>query len=68
MEEDKNENQKPLTLLQKLDILITEKEVREYQEKKQKKLWAIVIKSLKEILRDFQLILCSNLIEMNLKT
>ncbi len=36
------------TILKKLDILLSEKEVREYQEKKEKKLWAIVIKSLKE--------------------
>jgi hypothetical protein len=35
-------------ILEKLDILLTEKTVREYQEKKQKKLWAIIIKALKE--------------------
>ena len=35
-------------MLKKLDVLLTEKEVREYQEKKQKKLWAIIVKSLKE--------------------
>ncbi len=32
----------------KLDVLLTEKTVREYQEKKEKKLWAIIIKALKE--------------------
>jgi hypothetical protein len=35
-------------MLKKLDILLTEKKVREYQEEKEKKLWAIIIKSLKE--------------------
>ena len=35
-------------LSKKLDILLTEKTVREYQEKKEKKLWAIIIKALKE--------------------
>jgi hypothetical protein len=35
-------------MLKKLDILLTEKKVREYQEEKQKKLWAIIIKALKE--------------------
>lgn len=35
-------------MLKKLDILLTEKTVREYQEEKEKKLWAIVIKSLRE--------------------
>ena len=35
-------------ILKKLDILLTEKKVREYQEEKQKKLWAIIIKALKE--------------------
>ncbi|MEK7541025.1 MAG: hypothetical protein AAB529_02180 [Patescibacteria group bacterium] len=35
-------------MLKKLNVLLTEKEVREYQEKKQKKLWAIIVKSLKE--------------------
>lgn len=34
--------------LKKLDILLTEKKVREYQEKKEKKLWAIIIQALKE--------------------
>jgi len=34
--------------LKKLDTLLTEKTVREYQEKKEKKLWAIVISALKE--------------------
>lgn len=36
------------TMLKKLDILLTEKTVREYRERKEKKLWAIIIKSLKE--------------------
>lgn len=35
-------------MLKKLDILLTEKEVREYQEKKEKRLWAIVLKALQE--------------------
>lgn len=35
-------------ILKKLDILLVEKEVREYQEKKYKKLWNIIIKALKE--------------------
>lgn len=35
-------------VLKKLDILLDEKKVREYQEEKEKKLWAIVIKSLHE--------------------
>lgn len=35
-------------LSKKLDILLTEKEVREYQDKKQKQLLAIMIKALKE--------------------
>lgn len=35
-------------LFQKLDILLTEKEVREYQERKQKQLLAIMIRALKE--------------------
>jgi hypothetical protein len=35
-------------ILKKLDILIQEKDVRDYQDKKQKKLLAIVIKSLRE--------------------
>ena len=35
-------------MLKKLDILLTEKKVREYQENKEKKLWAIIIKALKE--------------------
>ena len=34
--------------LKKLDILIVEKEMREYQNKKEKKLWSIIIRSLKE--------------------
>lgn len=44
-------------LFKKLDILLTEKEVREHQERKQKQLWAIVIRALKEhrILSDQQL-------------
>ena len=32
----------------KLDILLTEKEVRQYQDEKQKKLWLVVIKALKK--------------------
>ena len=36
------------TILKKLELLLDEKEVREYQEKKEKELWAIVIKALKE--------------------
>lgn len=32
----------------KLDILLTEKTVREYQEKKEKRLWVIVLKALQE--------------------
>lgn len=32
----------------KLDILLTEKTVREYQEKKEKKLWAIILKALQK--------------------
>ena len=35
-------------MLKKLDLLLTEKKVREYQEEKEKKLWAIIIKALKE--------------------
>jgi hypothetical protein len=35
-------------ILKKLDILLTEKGVAKYQEEKQKKLWAIIIKSLNE--------------------
>lgn len=35
-------------MLKKLDLLLTEKKVREYQEEKEKKLWAIIIRSLKE--------------------
>lgn len=35
-------------MLKKLDILLTEKTVREYHEEKEKKLWAIIIKALKE--------------------
>ena len=34
------------SMLQKLDILLVEKTVREHQEKKEKKLWAIIIKAL----------------------
>ncbi|MEK7658689.1 MAG: hypothetical protein AAB352_02370 [Patescibacteria group bacterium] len=49
MTDFKNEN---LTgqdkILKKLDILLIEKDVRDYQDKKQKKLFAIMIKSLKE--------------------
>ncbi|MGB2762289.1 MAG: hypothetical protein WBC21_01970 [Minisyncoccales bacterium] len=35
-------------MLKKIDTLFTEKTVKEYQEKKEKKLLAIIIKSLKE--------------------
>lgn len=35
-------------LSKKLDILLTEKKVREYQEEKEKKLFAIMIKAMKE--------------------
>ena len=35
-------------MIKKLDILLTEKKVREYQEEKEKRLWAIIIKALKE--------------------
>ena len=35
-------------MLKKLDTIFIEKTVREYQEKKEKKLWAIIIRSLKE--------------------
>ena len=35
-------------ILKKLDILLTEKDVRQYQEEKEKKMWAIIIKALKE--------------------
>jgi len=34
--------------LKKLDILLQEKEVREYQEKKEKRMWLIIINALKE--------------------
>lgn len=35
-------------MLKKLDTLLTEKKVREYREEKENRLWAIIIKSLKE--------------------
>ena len=35
-------------MLKKLDILLTEKNVREHQEKREKKMWAIIIKALQE--------------------
>lgn len=35
-------------MLKKLDTLLTETKVREHQERKEKKLWAIIIKALKE--------------------
>ena len=35
-------------ILKKLDIILDEKTIKEYQEQKQKKLWAIIIKSLKK--------------------
>lgn len=34
--------------LKKLDILLEEKEMRQYQEQKHKKLWSIIIRALKE--------------------
>lgn len=50
--EFKNFKNKSLTnqdkMLKKLDTLLTEKKVRAYQEEKQKKFWAIIIKALKE--------------------
>ncbi|MBU3905383.1 MAG: hypothetical protein KJ906_04525 [Nanoarchaeota archaeon] len=36
------------SIIKKLDTLLDEKKVREYQEEKHKKLWEIIIKSLKE--------------------
>jgi len=36
------------TIIKKLETLLTEKKVREYREEKENKLWAIIIKSLKE--------------------
>ena len=35
-------------ILKKLDILLTEKEVKQYQKEKERKLWLIIINSLKE--------------------
>ncbi len=35
-------------ILKKLDTLLAEKTVREYQEKKEKKMWVIIIRALKE--------------------
>ncbi len=35
-------------MLKKLDILLTKKEVAGYQKEKERELWAIIIKSLKE--------------------
>ena len=35
-------------MLKKLDILLTEKTVRDHQEKREKKMWAIIIKALQE--------------------
>lgn len=34
-------------MLKKLDILLIEKKIRDYQEEKEKKLWAIIINALK---------------------
>jgi len=34
-------------MLKKLDLLLTEKKVREHREEKEKELWAIIIKALK---------------------
>jgi len=49
MTDFKNENMTNQDkILKKLDILLAEKDVRDYQDKKQKKLLAIVIKSLRE--------------------
>lgn len=36
------------SIIKKLDTLLDEKKVREYQEEKHKKFWEIIIKSLKE--------------------
>ena len=36
------------TILKKLDILLTEKEVKRYQKGKERELWLIIINSLKE--------------------
>ena len=35
-------------ILKKLDTLLSEKEIRDYQDKKQKELWAIIINALRE--------------------
>ena len=35
-------------ILKKLDILLTEKTVRDYQKKKERKMWAIIIKALRK--------------------
>ena len=49
MSEFKNETLSNFDSIEKkLDILLTEKEVRQYQEEKQKKLWLVVIKALKK--------------------
>ena len=48
-QEFKNKTLTNFDIIQKkLDVLLTEKTVREYQEKKEKKFWAIMIKALKE--------------------
>lgn len=36
------------TILKKLDILLTEKKIRDYQIEKERQMWAIIIKALKE--------------------
>jgi hypothetical protein len=48
-QEFKNETLTNLDAIQKkLDVLLTEKTIREYRERKEKKLWQIIIKALKE--------------------
>jgi len=48
-EEFKNETLTNFDAIQKkLDVLLTEKTIREYRERKEKKLWQIIIKALKE--------------------
>ena len=48
-QEFKNETLTNLDVIQKkLDVLLTEKTIREYRERKEKKLWQIIIKALKE--------------------
>jgi hypothetical protein len=48
-QEFKNETLTNLDAIQKkLDVLLTEKTIREYRERKEKKLWQIIIKAIKE--------------------